>query len=61
LARGQVQTAPRTRRCQRYYRTVYAALRENAPLAVPPTLSRQVVAILEGTLRSAATRTVVRL
>lgn len=46
---------------QRYYRTVHAALRESAPVAVPPTLSRQVVAILEGTLRSAATQTLVRL
>ena len=46
---------------QRYYRTVHAALRENAPVAVPPALSRQVVAILEGALRSAATKTLVRL
>lgn len=46
---------------QRYYRTVYATLRENAPVAVPPALSRQVVAILEGALHSAATKTLVRL
>jgi scyllo-inositol 2-dehydrogenase (NADP+) len=46
---------------QRYYRTVHATLRENAPLAVPPALSRQVVAIIQGALHSAATKTLVRL